>query len=106
MAVEIDPDAGPIEARGDLLDMRRFAGAVIAADHDASVEGKTGQNGECRVAIEAVGVINVGNVLARLAERRNFEIAVDPEGLAHRNLDVRFSCRRRGRRGLLSGCHI
>ena len=30
VAVEIDAHAGPVKARGDLLDMGRFAGAVIA----------------------------------------------------------------------------
>ena len=37
MAVEIDAHAGPVEPRGDLLDMGRLAGAVIAGDHDAAV---------------------------------------------------------------------
>ncbi len=30
MAVEVDADAGPVEAGGDLFDMGRLAGAVIA----------------------------------------------------------------------------
>src|SRR4029453_16331802 len=56
--------------------------------------------------IEAIGVIHIRDVLARLAERWNFEIAVDPEGLTHRDLDVRLSCRSRSRRRLLNGWHF
>ena len=95
VAVEIDPDAGPVEARRDLLDMGRFAGAVIAADHHAAVEGEAGEDRQRRVAVEAVGVVDVGNVLARLAEGRNLEIAVDAEGLTDRDLDVRRADRSR-----------
>src|SRR5690606_40694480 len=46
MAVEVDAHAGPVEARCDLLDMRRLAGAVIAADEDATVAGEAGEDGE------------------------------------------------------------
>src|SRR5207237_9461351 len=83
-------DAGPIEPRGHLLDMGRFAGAMVALDHHASVEGETGEDRQCRVTVEAIGVVEIGNVLARLAERRDLEIAVDPEGLADRDRDVGF----------------
>ena len=85
MAVEIDADAGPVEPRRDLLDMGRFAGAVIALDHDAAVEGEAGEDRQRGVAIEAIGVVEIGDVLARLAERRNLQIAVDAEGLADRD---------------------
>ena len=106
VAVEIDADAGPVEARRDLLDMRRFAGAVIAADHDATVEGEPGEDRQRRVAVEAIGVVEIGDVFARLAERRDFEIAVDPEGLAHGYLDVRHADRSRsGCCRLLNGWH-
>ncbi len=33
VAVEVDADAGPVQPGRDLLDMRRFAGAVITLDH-------------------------------------------------------------------------
>ena len=46
VAVEIDAHAGPVEARRDLLDMGRLAGAVIAGDHDAAVVGEAGQDRE------------------------------------------------------------
>ena len=88
MAVEIDADAGPIEPGGDLLDMGRFSGAVIALDHHPAVEGKARKDGERRIVIEAIGIVEIGDVLARLAEGGDLEIAVDPEGLAHRDRDV------------------
>ncbi len=40
VAVEIDADAGPLQPRRDLLDMRRFARAVIAGDHHPAVLGE------------------------------------------------------------------
>ncbi len=83
MAVQIDADAGPVEARRDLLDMGRFSGAVIAADHHPTVEGEPGEDRERRVAVEAIGIVEIGDVFARLAEGRDFEITVDPEGLPH-----------------------
>src|SRR2546430_17244375 len=36
---EVDTDAGPVQPGGDLLDMGRLAGAVIALDHHAAVVG-------------------------------------------------------------------
>ena len=45
VAVEVDAHAGPVEPRRDLLDMGRLAGAVIAGDHHAAVEGEAGENG-------------------------------------------------------------
>ena len=37
VAVEVDADARPVEARRHLLDVRRLAGAVVALDHHAAV---------------------------------------------------------------------
>ncbi len=65
VAVEIDPDAGPVEPRRDLLDMGRFAGAVIALDHDPPVEREAGEDRQRGVVVEAIGVVEIGDVLAR-----------------------------------------
>ena len=90
VAVEIDADAWPIEPRRDLLDMRRFAGSVIALDHHSPVEGKPSEDRQCRIMVEAIGFVEVGDMLARLAECRDLQIAVDAEGLTHRDRDVRL----------------
>ena len=58
MAVEIDADAGPVQPRRHLLDMGGLAGAVIALDHDAAVEGKARQDRQRGLAIEAIGVVD------------------------------------------------
>jgi len=55
---------------------------VIALDHDSPVKCKAGEDRQGRVAVEAIGVVQIGNVFARLAEGGDLEIAVDPEGLA------------------------
>ena len=59
VAVEVDANARPIEARGDLLDVGRLAGAMIAGDHDAPVVGKAGEDGQRRLAIEEIVLIEV-----------------------------------------------
>src|SRR5271167_2344806 len=40
MAVEVDAHARPVEARGDLLDMRRLARAMITRNHHPAVESE------------------------------------------------------------------
>ena len=54
VAVEVDAHARPVEARGDLLDMGRLAGAVIAGDDDAAVVREAGEDRERGRLVEAV----------------------------------------------------
>jgi hypothetical protein len=102
VTVEVDAQAGPVEARRDLLDMRRLAGAVIALDHDASVEGEARKDRHGRVMVEQVGVIDRRHVLGARAEGRHLHVGVDSEQLAGGNLDIRHTRNvlpGRGRRG-------
>ena len=69
VAVEVDAHAGPVEARRDLLDMGRLAGAVIARDHDAAVAREAGQDRERRLAVEQVVRVEVRHMLLGLARR-------------------------------------
>ena len=62
VAVEIDADAGPVEAGGDLLDMGRLAGAMIAGDHHAAVVGKARQDRQRGLAVEKIILIEIGHV--------------------------------------------
>src|SRR5262249_49507541 len=89
MAVEIDAHAGPVQPRGDLLDMSRLAGAVIAGDDDPSIAGKAGQDGKRGRAVEPVVRIEFGDVLLRFGIGRNLQISIDSEYLSDRNLHVR-----------------
>ncbi len=89
MAVEIDAHARPIEPRRHLLDMGRFAGAVIAGDDDAAVPGEAGKDGERGRLVEPIVRIDFGHVLVRLGIGRHFQIAVDAEQLSDRNLHIR-----------------
>ena len=66
VAVEIDADARPVQAGGDLLDMGRLAGAMIAGDHDAPVVGKAGEDRERGLAIEDVVLVEVGDLVGGL----------------------------------------
>ena len=89
MAVEIDTHAGPIQPRGDLLDMSRFAGAVIAGDDNPAVAGKAGQDGKRGRAVEPVVRIEFGDVLLRFGIGWNLQISIDSEYLSDRNLHIR-----------------
>ena len=88
VAVEIHPHARPVEARGDLLDVRRLAGAVVALDQHPPVVREARENGERGVAIETVGLVDVGHVLLGIRESRHNHVAFDAEYLAHRHFDV------------------
>ena len=88
VAVEVDAHAGPIQPCRDLLDMGRFAGAVIAGDHDAAVMGEAGENRERGGAIEAVIRIDFRHMRVDFGIGRHFEIAVDTENLPDRHLHI------------------
>ena len=88
MAVEIDAHAGPVEARGDLLDVSRFAGAMIAGDHDAAVVGEAGQDRERRLAVEEVILVEIGDMLVGLGIGRHLDRRIEAEKLADRHFHV------------------
>ena len=82
MAVEVDADQRPVEARRHLLDMGRFAGAVIALHHDAAVEGKAGQDRQRGVAVEQVVGVDRRHVAVGLGIALDLHVGVDAEQLA------------------------
>ena len=82
MAVQVDADTGPVEPRGDLFDMGRFAGAVIALHHDPAVVRKAGQNRACRVGVETICLIQRRHMNGVFRECRNLHVGVDSENLA------------------------
>jgi hypothetical protein len=106
VAVEVDAQAGPVEARRDLLDMGRLAGAVVALDHDSSVVGEARKDRHRRVGVEQVGVVHLRHVLGRLAEGRDFHVRVDAEELTGRNLDIRHARDVLPGRGRRRGHHV
>jgi hypothetical protein len=89
VAVEVDADARPIQPRRHLLDMRRLAGAVIALDHHAAVEGEARADGERRLLVELVGAVDVRHVLGLHRERRHVDVRIDIESLARGHAGVR-----------------
>ena len=94
--VEVDADARPVEPGGDLFDVGRFAGAVIALDHDPTVERESGENRQGRIGIEDVAFIDVGHARVGLGEGRYLPVDIDPEHFAR--IDGRV---RRGEDGAL-----
>ena len=90
VAVQVDADARPVEARGDLFDVGRLTCTMVALHHDAAVVGETSENGQRRIRIEPVGVVHVRHMIVHFAERRHFHVRFDTEDLAYRNGDVRF----------------
>jgi pyruvate/2-oxoglutarate dehydrogenase complex dihydrolipoamide acyltransferase (E2) component len=104
MRVKVDADARPFEARGHLLDMRRFARAVIALHHDTAVEGKACKNGERGIGIKDIRRIKIRHAFIRDRKGRAFHIHIDAEHIAHVHLGV--GCGKDSRRAGLDVGHI
>jgi hypothetical protein len=86
MAIQVDPDALPVQPRGDLLDMSRLPGAVVTLDHHPAVMGKTGQDRHRGVTVEPIGVVDLGNPVAGLWKTLDRHVRVDPESIANRDV--------------------
>ena len=84
MRVEIDADRRPVEPRRDLLDMARFAGAVITLHHHPAIVRKAGADRERRIRIEHIGRIEIGHALVGFGESRHLHVRIDTEQIAHR----------------------
>ena len=91
VAVEVDANAGPVEASGHLLDVGRFAGAVIALDHHPAVVREACENGQRGVAVEVIRGVDIRDMVRGLRKRRNLHVGIDAESLADGNLDIRHS---------------
>ena len=65
VSIEVDADARPIEARGDLLDVTRLAGPMPALDHHASVVHEPREQRQRGVTVEDVVRVERRNVLLR-----------------------------------------
>ena len=85
VAVEVDPDAAPVQAGGHLLDMSRLARAVIALDQHPAVIAKTCKDGESRLGIKPVRVVDLRNMLIRLRVRGDLEVGIDSEDVSNRD---------------------
>ena len=89
MAVEVDAHARPIQPRRHLLDMRRFAGAVVALDHHAAVVREARQDRQRGLAVEQIVGIELRHIFARLGVGRDLHRTVDAEHLPDRHLHIR-----------------
>ena len=89
MAVQVDADARPVQPRGDLFDMGRFARAVISLDQEPAVMGKRNQDRESRVVVETIGIVEIRHMLGFLRVGRNLHIDIESEHVAHGHRGVR-----------------
>ena len=89
MAVEIDPHTRPVEPGCNLLNMRRFTGAVIALHHDAAIMGKARQQCHCGLLVEQIIFVKIRHILAAFGEGRNRHINIDTEYVAGIDLAIR-----------------
>jgi hypothetical protein len=83
VAVEVNAHARPIQPGGHLLDVRGFAGAVIALDHHPPVVLEAGQDRERNLLVEQVVRVEIRHVLVCFRVSWNLEIGLDPEHLTH-----------------------
>ena len=91
MAVEVYSRAWPVKSRGDLFDVRGFAGSVISLDHHAPVMREPGENRQGRVRVEFVGGINLRHPFGRLGEAVDKPVGINPECFADGNSAGRLS---------------
>ena len=77
MAVEIDPDAGPIQPRRDLLDMGGLTRSMKPLNHHPPIIAKTRENGQGHVMVKTISRINLRHMLIPFAKRRDAQVAVD-----------------------------
>ena len=96
MAVEIDADARPFQARCDLLDMGRFARAVIARHHNTAVFGKACQNCQGCLAVKEIIGVKVRDMGVCYRVGRNHHIAIDTEHFTCRHHNVGHGGNRMG----------
>ena len=71
-------DARPVEPRRHLLDMRRFAGAVVAVTERAGY-ARSRRGSQASSACRTDSRVEVRDMLTRLGKTGHFQIAVDPE---------------------------
>ena len=79
MAVEIDADQRPVQARGDLLDMGRFTCTVEALHHDPAIKGEAGADGLGRLRIETIGCVNIRHMRITVREGRHLHVDINTE---------------------------
>ena len=82
VAVQVHPDAGPVQARRHLLDMGGFAGAVIALDHHAAIMGEAGADRQRRLTVELIGGVELRHVFGAEREGGHHHVHVDAEDIA------------------------
>ena len=86
VAVEVDANGGPVEARSDLFDMGRFAGPVIALDHHATIVREAREDRQCGVRVELIGAVQFRHPFAAIGEPFDNHVRVQSEHIAHTDL--------------------
>ena len=86
MAVEVDAHARPVEARGHLLDMGGFAGAVIALQHDPAVMGKPGQNRQRGIGVKFIGGVKIRHAVGALGKAFHDHFCINTKYFRNRNV--------------------
>jgi len=85
MAVQVDADARPVEACGNLLNVGGLTGTVIALHHNAAVVGKARQDRQRGLLVEEIVRVEIRYVVALLFEGGHGEGAIKPEDILHRH---------------------
>ena len=82
LPVEVHSYTRPVESRGDLFDVGGLSCAVQPLDQDATVAREAGEQRQRDRLLEAVGGIDVGDVLVPLGEGGHLQVRVDTEQVA------------------------
>ena len=90
MAVEVDADTRPVQTRRHLFDMGRFSGAVIPLDHHPAVVAETGENRQCGVIVELIGLVDRRHKFRSLRKGRDGHVDIKTEHCA--DIDCGVGC--------------
>src|SRR5262249_13804098 len=88
VAVEIYAHAGPIEFGRHLLDLRGFAGTMLAGAYYAAVLSQARTNVECGWAIVTIVSVNIRHVCIALRMSPSSEMPVYSEDVPNRRFHL------------------
>ena len=82
VAVQVDAHTGPVQARCHLFDVRAFARAVQALQHDAPIACEASQDGQGHIGVEAIGRVDFRHMFVALFKHRHEQLGVKTKQLA------------------------
>ena len=88
VAVQVDPDARPVQPRRHLLDVRGLPRPVVSLHQHPPVELEAGADRQRRLAVELIGRVQLRHMFGALRIGRHHHVDVHAEGVARIHLCI------------------